>query len=248
MKVDELRQEARDKNISGASGMRKEELVKELANVRFKGGVGAGGGDSHADADDLGAGPEAGKIRHGDSASSSLKYSQEVTSTEDEPEREGRSLATTHHEVIRQWAEERGGVPATVEGRDHDHACGRTHPGSEAHVREGAQALLGAPPSGEAPQASTSMRWHQEITGCAARHLHDGQQATTWDQAGGALQEPRVLALHCDEASWAKSGNYCWSHLIHSGTHYDQLEWEASERWAKRNDELWKQCMKEAGL
>ena len=37
-------------------------------------------------------------------------------------EREGRSLATTSHEVIRQWAEERGGTPATVEGTEHgDH-------------------------------------------------------------------------------------------------------------------------------
>jgi hypothetical protein len=76
MKVDELRQEARDDDISGASGRRKEELVKEVANVRSKVGVGAGG-HSHTDADDLGAGPEAGKIRHGDSASRSLKYSQE---------------------------------------------------------------------------------------------------------------------------------------------------------------------------
>jgi hypothetical protein len=51
-----------------------------------------------------------------------VQYSQEVTSPEDEPEREGRSLATTSHEVIRQWAEERGGVPATVEGTEHgDH-------------------------------------------------------------------------------------------------------------------------------
>ena len=51
-----------------------------------------------------------------------MKYSQEVTSPEDEPEREGRSLVTTHHEVIKQWAEERGGVPATVEGTEHgDH-------------------------------------------------------------------------------------------------------------------------------
>ena len=41
---------------------------------------------------------------------------------EDKPEREGRSLATTHHEVIRQWAEEHGGTPATVEGTEHgDH-------------------------------------------------------------------------------------------------------------------------------
>lgn len=119
MKVDELRQEARDGNISGASDMRKEELVKEVANARSQG---VGNGDGGADADDLGAGPEGGKIRHGDASSSSLKYSQEVTSTEDEPEREGRSLATTHHQVIRQWAEERGGTPATVEGTEHgDH-------------------------------------------------------------------------------------------------------------------------------
>ena len=108
MKVDELRQEAKDENISGTSGMRKEELVQEVANARSQGGD---NNDAGADADDLGAGPEGGKIRHGDASSSSLKYSQEVTSTEDEPEREGRSLATTHHEVIRQWAEERGGTP-----------------------------------------------------------------------------------------------------------------------------------------
>jgi hypothetical protein len=126
MKVDELRQEARDENISGASGMRKEELVKEVANARSQGegkdSQGGGENDGGTDADDLGAGPEGGKIRHGDASSSSLKYSQEITSTEDEPEREGRSLATTHHEVIRQWAEERGGTPATVEGTEHgDH-------------------------------------------------------------------------------------------------------------------------------
>ena len=119
MKVDELRQEAKDENISGTSGMRKEELVQEVASARSQGGDNNDGG---ADAGDLGAGPEGGKIRHGDASSSSLKYSQEVTSTEDEPEREGRSLATTHHEVIRQWAEERGGTPATVEGTEHgDH-------------------------------------------------------------------------------------------------------------------------------
>lgn len=116
MKVDELHHETYDKNISVASGMRKEELVKEVANVRSKGVVGAGGGDSHADAENLSARPEAGKIPHGDSAANSLKNSQEVTSTEDEPENEGLSLATTHNEVITQRAEERGGVLAAVEG------------------------------------------------------------------------------------------------------------------------------------
>jgi Rho termination factor, N-terminal domain len=122
MKVDELRQEARDENITGASGMRKEELVKEVASAKSKDDGRGGNNEADSDPDDLGAGPEGGKIRHGDASSSSLKYSQEITSTEDEPEREGRSLATTHHEVIRQWAEERGGVPATVEGTEHgDH-------------------------------------------------------------------------------------------------------------------------------
>lgn len=42
MKVDELRQEGRDENIAGASSMRKEELVKEVASARSKGVVAAG--------------------------------------------------------------------------------------------------------------------------------------------------------------------------------------------------------------
>ena len=72
--------------------------------------------------DDAGAGPDGGELRTGPGTSKSLKYSQEVTSPDDEPEREGRSLATTHHEVIRQWAEERNATPATVPGTEHgDH-------------------------------------------------------------------------------------------------------------------------------
>ena len=128
MKVDELRNEAKEENIPGTSGMRKEELVKEVAKARQEGGdhsQGKGGGNQSEDtedAEDLGAGPDGGKVRYGDDSSKSLKYSQEITSPDEEPEREGRSLATTHHEVIRQWAEERGGVPATVEGTEHgDH-------------------------------------------------------------------------------------------------------------------------------
>lgn len=124
-KVDELRQEARDEHISGASGLRKEGLVKAVAKARqddHDGGQGANSRSSGEDAEDLGAGPDGGRIRHGDDSSKSLKYSQEITSPDEEPEREGRSLATTHHEVIRQWAEERGGVPATVDGTEHgDH-------------------------------------------------------------------------------------------------------------------------------
>jgi hypothetical protein len=71
---------------------------------------------------DASAGPHAGGIRTGPETSDSLKYAQEITSPDEEPEREGRSLATTSHEVIKQWADERGATPATVEGTEHgDH-------------------------------------------------------------------------------------------------------------------------------
>ncbi|HEX5995275.1 MAG TPA: hypothetical protein VFY84_09065 [Jiangellales bacterium] len=61
-----------------------------------------------------------GGIRTGDRTSKSLKYSQEISSIDEEPERAGRSLVTTNHEVIRRWAQERNGVPATVDGTEHD--------------------------------------------------------------------------------------------------------------------------------
>jgi hypothetical protein len=113
-KVDELRDTAREEGISGTSKMRKEELVQTVAEARQGAADDAGG--------DAGAGPDGGRLRTGEQTSSSLKYSQEVTSPDEDPERPGRSLATTHHEVIRQWAEARGGTPATVEGTEHgDH-------------------------------------------------------------------------------------------------------------------------------
>jgi Rho termination factor, N-terminal domain len=115
MKVDELREAARDEGVSGTSDMRKEELVRALARARSGGEAAASGGD-------VGAGPDGGRLRTGPQTSDSLQYSQEVTSPGDDPERPGRSLATTHHEVIKQWAEARGGTPATVEGTEHgDH-------------------------------------------------------------------------------------------------------------------------------
>ena len=67
-----------------------------------------------------GPGPDGGHVRTGPEASDSLKYSQEVTSPDDEPERDGRSLATTSHDVIREWAEARDATPATVDGTEHD--------------------------------------------------------------------------------------------------------------------------------
>jgi hypothetical protein len=47
------------------------------------------------------------------------KYSQIVESPDEHEERPGRSLVTTNHDVIRQWAQERGAKPATVPGTEH---------------------------------------------------------------------------------------------------------------------------------
>jgi hypothetical protein len=130
MKVDDLRDRARDEGIGGASSLRKEELVKAVSAAHRKGTADTASG-SKGDAGDTGdagtagdAGPDGGRIRRGSESSKSLKYSQEITSPDDEPERAGRSLATTSHEVIRQWAEERGGRPATVEGTEHGDRLG----------------------------------------------------------------------------------------------------------------------------
>ncbi|HEY0486852.1 MAG TPA: Rho termination factor N-terminal domain-containing protein [Mycobacteriales bacterium] len=102
--VDELRDMARDAGVSGVSDMRKDDLVRALAS-----------GDS-------GGSSDGGGVRTGPGTSRSVQYSQEVTSTGEEPERPGRSLVTTDHEVIERWAEERGATPATVEGTEHgDH-------------------------------------------------------------------------------------------------------------------------------
>jgi hypothetical protein len=113
-KADDLRDEAKAGGVGGTSSMRKDELVEEVVRLR------SGAGEDEDQ--EVGAGPDGGKLRTGDETSRSLKYSQEVTSPEEEPERAGRSLATTHHEVIKEWAEARGGTPATVEGTEHgDH-------------------------------------------------------------------------------------------------------------------------------
>src|SRR3954464_11911083 len=141
MKVDELRHRARDEGVSGTSSMRKEELVKAVSEQHREGGEasqsraeegageagearGGGGGGSQSRAEEGAgepgdAGPDSGHVRRGPETSKSLQYSQEITSPEEDPERPGRSLATTNHEVIRSWAEARDAVPATVEGTEH---------------------------------------------------------------------------------------------------------------------------------
>jgi hypothetical protein len=50
----------------------------------------------------------------------SVKYSQEIDSPDEHEEREGRSLVTRNHDVIRQWAEARGAIPATIADTEHE--------------------------------------------------------------------------------------------------------------------------------
>jgi|SRR4051794_305531 len=124
MKVDQLRERAKDEGVEGTSSMKKEELVGALSSAAREGassgGASSGGGSGAGEPGD--SGPDGGRVRTGAQTSKSIKYSQNVTSPDEDPERAGRSLVTTSHEVIRQWAEERGGVPATVEGTEHgDH-------------------------------------------------------------------------------------------------------------------------------
>ncbi|NJC73130.1 hypothetical protein HC031_25925 [Planosporangium thailandense] len=59
-------------------------------------------------------------VRTGEATSKTLKYAQVVNSPDEIPDEPGKSLVTTNHEVIRKWAEERGAVPATVAGTEHE--------------------------------------------------------------------------------------------------------------------------------
>ena len=117
LKVDQLRDRLRRRGVTGTADMHKDDLVKALIKAMRDGSGSSGGGRGDS-------GSSGGGIRKGDHNSKSLKYAQEITSVDDEPERPGRSLVTTDHDVIRQWAEARKGVPTTVDGTEHDGHAG----------------------------------------------------------------------------------------------------------------------------
>jgi hypothetical protein len=118
LKVDELRNRLRGRGVTDTADMKKDELVKALIKS-LRGGSGSGGGAGSGGSRSSGGG-----VRIGAQSSSSIRYSQEISSVDDEPERPGRSLVTTDHDVIRQWAEARKGIPCTVDGTEHDGHAG----------------------------------------------------------------------------------------------------------------------------
>src|SRR3954452_25614586 len=109
MSVCELRDEARAKEISGVWNMNKQELVDALAGSSSSSSSSSsgGGGGRAAEREMAEAAGKSGKVVHDPS---------------EEEDREGQTLVTRDHDVIRQWAEGRGAEPATVDGTEHgDH-------------------------------------------------------------------------------------------------------------------------------
>ncbi|NLU77190.1 hypothetical protein HCA58_02030 [Micromonospora sp. HNM0581] len=130
MRVDDLRGQLRRHGVSGISALRKPELVKTLVKTLRAGGAGRrGSGPAGRAASTKKAGTAgrttgaarrsaSGAARTGRSTSRSVRSSQLISSLQDRPERLGRSLVTTSHDVIRRWARERGAKPATVSGTE----------------------------------------------------------------------------------------------------------------------------------
>jgi hypothetical protein len=129
--VIELRAMARDRGVVGAARLRKEELIEAIRGAGRKRApakkAAAARRPSRGPATKAAASPGASRGPakkattssrrrgpDGDKTSRSLRYAQEVETPSEHEERAGRSLFTTNPDVVRQWAEERRAVPATV--------------------------------------------------------------------------------------------------------------------------------------
>jgi predicted HTH domain antitoxin len=117
MKADDIRKELKSRGVKGTAALKKPELVQRLIDQYRTGRKTKSSTPARSNAGkSASAGPTKSTLRTGKGTSKSLKYSQEIRSVDDRPERAGRSLVTTDHEVIRRWAEARKAVPATVQG------------------------------------------------------------------------------------------------------------------------------------
>jgi hypothetical protein len=62
--------------------------------------------------------------KFGDKLSDSTRYAKWISGPQEGADHDGQSLVTRNHDVIMQWAEERGGRPATVGGTEHGDTLG----------------------------------------------------------------------------------------------------------------------------
>lgn len=83
--------------------------TKERSRSRAGGRPGASGNDRNTTAADR-------KFleRHGDGLSKTTHRAKWIHTPDEEPDRNGQTLATRDHDVIRAWAEERRGTPVTA--------------------------------------------------------------------------------------------------------------------------------------
>ncbi|MGI5836975.1 MAG: hypothetical protein ACOX87_10900 [Chloroflexota bacterium] len=58
--------------------------------------------------------------KYGDRLSDTTLRAKWIHNVDEHEDKPGQSLATRSHEVIKQWAEERGAQPATVPGTEHE--------------------------------------------------------------------------------------------------------------------------------
>lgn len=124
MRVDEIRGQLRQHGVSGISALRKPELVRTLVKTlraeRRSGGTKGPGRRATSGGRSTGGTV----VRTGPRTSRSVRSSQVIAALTDRPERPGRSLVTTNHEVIRRWARERKARPATIRGTEREGRAG----------------------------------------------------------------------------------------------------------------------------
>lgn len=120
LRVDEIRKRLRAYGVTGISGLRKPELVQALVRAERRGGGAAKRSTGPAGR----ARAAGGGARTGAGSARSVRSSQQIVSLADQPERPGRSLVTTNHEVIQRWARARKAKPATIAGTERDGRAG----------------------------------------------------------------------------------------------------------------------------
>lgn len=136
MTVTEIRGQLRRRGVTGISALRKDDLVDSLVRTLraenrrkptpSRSGTATRATEPRRGRRATGSTTRSGGtgVRAGAGSSRSLKYAQPITAEGERPDRPGRSLVTTNHEVIRNWARARDAEPATISGTEREGRAG----------------------------------------------------------------------------------------------------------------------------